>query len=833
MCFKLKWIAPLFILLSLFSVCAAQTRTTDTLETRVKNLLSNYYKKYPQEKIFVHTSQNGYASGQTIWYKIYAAAYGKPSALSKIVYLQLAGINGKILAQQKLPLTNGHAFGNIDLPDSLKTGWYQLRGFTGWMMNFDEDGYYHQNIYIQNTSDTIHHALRNTSPKKYRVSFFPEGGDMVDGNPCNVAFKATDADGMPVTIYGEVQDNTKKTIAALVTTHDGMGIFGMEPAAGNAYTAVIRFPDNTEETMALPAVKKEGLSFTVNPASADEIQLKIMFSGAREKYKDVLLTAFQNNGLIATYPLELSRGINVFSIKKNEFATGILRLTLFDHTGVPAAERLVFINNHNQLKLQLKADTISLMPHQKQVFSLAASGADHQPLNGNFSVSVTDADADAGNNANTIYSSLLLDSELRGYINKPAWYFMNNSDTLSRQLDLVMLTSGWRHFKWEQVFKSNDISLHYPVEKTQFIAGKILGYHKPLTEKDQFTIKLLIMNQDSSKYIGYVTPDSTGSFILNDYAHAGKSTLYMETADKKNHVKKLGISLFSTLADSLKNTTAPPFSITENEGLAVSNYLLANAITEKRARYESMGIMLKTVVVKDKKLTPTQEVINDHVSPLYRAMQEYTLDLVNNPSLDIGFINYIRGRFPGLMIDGKGNFVYLSSSTFQQPKDKSDTGGMQATDPVMQPYFFLNEAPVKDLLTIESIPMQDIALIRFLPPPVACAPYNGGNVGAILVYTKDRADDARRFIASNESFNQFTFNGYTITREFSSPDYSHTKTVPPPDNRTTLYWNHDLDTDGTGHAGFNFYNTDKTKRFRVVIQGMDSEGRLGYFEGVF
>jgi hypothetical protein len=49
-----------------------------------------------------------------------------------------------------------------------------------------------------------------------------------------------------------------------------------------------------------------------------------------------------------------------------------------------------------------------------------------------------------------------------------------------------------------------------------------------------------------------------------------------------------------------------------------------------------------------------------------------------------------------------------------------------------------------------------------------------------------------------------------------------------PDTRVTLYWNANLNTDSKGQAKFRFNNNSTTKRYRIVIQGMDEQGRVGY-----
>ncbi len=112
------------------------------------------------------------------------------------------------------------------------------------------------------------------------------------------------------------------------------------------------------------------------------------------------------------------------------------------------------------------------------------------------------------------------------------------------------------------------------------------------------------------------------------------------------------------------------------------------------------------------------------------------------------------------------------------------------------------------------------------------APFNGGFRGVITVYLK-RGDETEAVSGITENYNRYSFNGFNITREFYSPDYSHKNfDSSVQDIRSTLYWNPHLYTDADGRVHFHFYNSDKAKRFRVVIEGMDKEGRLGNFTAI-
>ncbi len=69
----------------------------------------------------------------------------------------------------------------------------------------------------------------------------------------------------------------------------------------------------------------------------------------------------------------------------------------------------------------------------------------------NLSIAVTDA-AIGTDTSNNIVSHFLLSSELKGEVYNPAHYFSDFKPQKKQQLDLVMLTHGWRRFKWEKLF---------------------------------------------------------------------------------------------------------------------------------------------------------------------------------------------------------------------------------------------------------------------------------------------------------------------------------------------------------------------------------------------
>ena len=106
--------------------------------------------------------------------------------------------------------------------------------------------------------------------------------------------------------------------------------------------------------------------------------------------------------------------------------------------------------------------------------------------------------------------------------------------------------------------------------------------------------------------------------------------------------------------------------------------------------------------------------------------------------------------------------------------------------------------------------------------------FNGAN-GAIAIYTR-RGDDIR--MESGKGLPGSKVEGYTVIREFYSPKYYSRDVAPGADRdvRTTIYWNPNVLIDPKKkEVVLSFYNNDVTDAFRVIIEGMTSDGRLIHY----
>jgi hypothetical protein len=107
---------------------------------------------------------------------------------------------------------------------------------------------------------------------------------------------------------------------------------------------------------------------------------------------------------------------------------------------------------------------------------------------------------------------------------------------------------------------------------------------------------------------------------------------------------------------------------------------------------------------------------------------------------------------------------------------------------------------------------------------------SGAPGGAIAVFTKDVSKEEIK----PDKLNHFEYNGYSVTKEFYSPDYNADDARrTAPDNRTTLYWNPDVYTDTeTTSVKLKFFNNDFSKKFKIIVEGFDGAGKLIHLEKI-
>ena len=133
-----------------------------------------------------------------------------------------------------------------------------------------------------------------------------------------------------------------------------------------------------------------------------------------------------------------------------------------------------------------------------------------------------------------------------------------------------------------------------------------------------------------------------------------------------------------------------------------------------------------------------------------------------------------------------------------------------------------------DASQVKNININEIAMVKVFSPGSAGAISSSGG-GVIAVYTKKGRD--KKADPSIKGLEMARIPGYTATREFYSPDYLINPEPEVDDIRTTLYWNpYILGSSKEKKFSFTFYNSDVTHHIRIILEGIDENGKLIHLE---
>ncbi|MBC7873464.1 MAG: hypothetical protein H7Y01_05690 [Ferruginibacter sp.] len=778
--------------------------TTCTVAQNIDSTIARYANEYGQERTYLQYDKSSYVPGETIWFKAYLMKGIGPAEESKTFYTDWTDDAGNLLWHSVGPVVDATSNGQFDIPANYAGKFIHVKAYTRWMLNFDSAFLYEKDIRIITKDIAVPGIKIAAAPV---LDFFPEGGDAVAGVTNKIAFKATDQWGKPVKIKGIIQNNRGEKTDSLRVLHDGMGYFFIFPQPGENYIAKWQDEKGNNFVTPVPAVKPVGISLQVT-LSGSKRNFAITAAPETAKSTGTLYVV----GTINQYQAfkvakDISGGFAKGLIPVQDLPSGILTITVFDGKWNPLAERITFINNDEyRFNAEMSVERWGLNKRARNEISINVPDS----LTANFAVSVTDAAIDADSSENII-SHLLLTSDIKGRVYNPAYYFSANNDTIQQRLDLVMLTHGWRRFKWEDVVKGKLPKITYPKDTAYLsLSGKVYGATASQL-RDNASI-ILIINQkksaDNKLVMLPVKPDGTFNdpdLFLFDTAHIfyqlSKGFNEPSVAFMENRLPAL----------RYRRPAAGFFYNQSGDTTGLSHHFRLSAETLKLLR-EGEGKVLENVTVKAKTRTPLEIMDQKYSSGLFSGRDSYQFDLVNDKTSfsSRNIFEYLQAKVAGLQI-----------STTTNPPSMSWRGGA--------PQLFLDEVPV-DPEFVSSITVTNIAYVKVFRPPFFGGS-GGSSNGAIAIYTR-RGDDIKS--EPGKSLANNLVRGYTPARQFYSPNYgSFNAANEKSDLRTTLYWNPQvITTPLKNKVTLSFYNNDVTKSFRVIIEGITKFGQLIHIEQI-
>ena len=774
--------------------CLAQDPFTNKLTTSI----SDHVAKESKEKIYLQTDKSFYISGEILWFKSYVvdATRNKFFSQSKVAYVEVLSRESKPVIQGKILIQNGIGSGSFFIPLSLPTGCYKIRAYTNWMKNFGADFYFEKNIIIVNTMKRSQDTLVQ-KPTTIDIQFFPEGGNLVDGTPMVVGFKAVDENGKGINVDGDIVDQDKATVAHFQSGLFGMGRFEINPSAGKQYKAYVRVGGNQLTVLNLPAVLPKGNTLKV---ISGQDNLTISATSNFEDDNRPLYLLIHTRGLVKyANSLPLDHGKGIVTIPLSTVGEGVSSITLFNASQQAVCERLIFRMPSN-LDLSAQAEMDEYQTRKKITTHIHLNNlpADSS-LSANLAMSVFRIDSLQNDEAPDIRTYLYLSSDIRGNIEHPEFYFTHKGEQYHFFFFFLMLTQGWRKFKWDDVLQNADPVFEYIPEWTgHLIHARITdrASGQPLENQGVYLAGPGIKSQ-----LAGCVSNKNGQ-LLFDLPHLlGSNVIVLQAENRTDSNYRIDVS--NPYRKKYSAGYYPAFKMNStlksdlqfyNIGTQVQNvYLLSNLIKLKAPVYSDStsfyGEPDKKFFLDDyTRFNTMEEVVREYITGLsvHRSRDRFTFRMMNDPQK-----------------------IYFDQD----------------------PLIVLDGVPIFDATEVMSLDPLKIKKIEIVNRKFFLGSVVASGIFALYSYNNDMAG-----LQMNSHALILDYEGLQLQREFYSPKYdpSQTSSRRLPDFRNVLAWEPNIVIGKSGEAEISFYSSDRKGKYVGVVEGLNQNGVAGstrfYFE---
>ena len=746
-----------------------------------------------QEKIYLHTDKNFYVAGDIMWFKIYCvdASFHKPVNFSKVAYVEVMDRTGKSLLQAKIALDSTGGAGSFYLPVTLASDNYTLRAYTNWMKNEGPSSFFQKIITVVNTIKPAENIERQDSIQA-SANFFPEGGNLVEGIETKIAFKIVDQYGKGVDASGSIIANNGDTVARFSTYKFGMGNFILNPQTDQQYKAMIVLPGGKTFVTALPVVYPYGYVMNVadNKDGRFKVKIRAKAKSQEPKGEKVFLVTHTKQALkkaeagYVNYENEL-----ILFVDKTAIGDGISQLTLFNKEQQPVCERLIFKKPVTNNRINIKVDNGVLQQRQKAGVFISAGSGDSLRRNENYSIAVYQQDSLQQFSQDDIISYLWLSSDLKGEIESPEFYFLNEQDN-EQAADNLMLTHGWRRFRWETILTATTkkSAAFIPENRGHIVAVKVTH-----AKDGKLAAGVPCFLSYPSTPFGFTVAksDSSGIAFFDVKNYYGPGEIIVQAGIDTQSIYR--VDVLTPFSDERLQAQPPVLTIGKNAAASLTHKSIAmqtqNIFSADSIRKFEVPSLHDTLpffgkpeysyrLDDYKRFTTMEEVLREYVTPinvilrngkLYMTVYDEIAKIVYNDQLLV-------------LIDG------VPLMNFQK-------------------VFFYDPLKVKKL---DVVPRKYVA-----------GGLNFKSIASFETYQGkfDGFDLSPGLVAID-------YDGLQLQREFYSPahDKESERQKRIPDLRSTLYWSPVVPVDNSGNASLHFYTADTKGKFLVVLQGINSQG---------
>jgi len=238
-----------------------------------------------------------------------------------------------------------------------------------------------------NRNATVKTVRLVSETDQVKIVFYPEGGTLIPGVPFKTGFYATDRQGNPVDLEGEVRDATNEPVVKVKTFSKGFGLCPFQASEGNKYTLYLTSGIGKGQKFNLPPVNAKGSAMTLVKTDNEYLWFNVIFADRQQH--NIAVTASQKGKVYWASDLRIN-GQNGLKIPVNELPQGLVLISSFSDEGFLLNQRLVSINKNEELKIKLSAGSEKIKEGEGLDFDIRLSDESGKPLPGTVFISVSD-----------------------------------------------------------------------------------------------------------------------------------------------------------------------------------------------------------------------------------------------------------------------------------------------------------------------------------------------------------------------------------------------------------------------------------------------------------
>ncbi len=794
------------------------------------------------EKVYIHADRDNYFPGDDIWFKAYLvnAADRFLTNHSMNLHVELISPALKIIDSRIVRIENGMGHGDFHLSEKLPSGKYRLRAYTNYMRNFGDQDFFRKDFNIINSTDAVRTFSDSVSYSVTRpdISFYPEGGSLVYNVPSIVAFKAVDQHGRSVDVSGEIITTEGDSVTGFKSTHNGMGIFRFQPLPGIKYFAVAGNPEGDTIRYELPRSFSTGI--VMNIASNRDKKFAVIFRTnaltlplLKEHNMTIQVSARGNP--FKEYTFRMNSLNSLFTMPTDDLPDGIVMLTLSGVDDIPLCERLVYINNGDiaSLKIETDKNEYSLRDSVSVKLALFIDSKTQQNAYLSFSATNDLFMNETGKYPSDIASWFLLESDIRGKIEEPAYYFDPSNTGRLKDLDLLLMTQGWRDFRWKYD------GIKYPPEYGFKISGKIRKKFSD-TPIENAKVNIGLFGNGIPLFRNMPT-DESGHFETEDIDLTGNAIIIASTTDEKNKLKGWLI-LDSTsyaspeISETFDRANFIRVGDRQSGGISLPGFIQYSDFKTSLARKYKLSDTIRPgeVSITAKRQTSVEKARAESQYYLRSTWvdQSYEITPISKVYVNVGellkrrFLLKPPRRFSSRSLNNSnpsGNQISnqkVMARKFNETVNQSGGGGGGVK---IETIIMLNGVEV-GWEGVESLPIEWIARVDYVKDRNAELIWGvRGMNGVVSVVLKDDLSDLKTNVVYHSA--RKTLTGFSEARIFYSPKHNTTfESDYKPDLRNTLFWDPDITLNDYKDTTIVFYNSDNQGTVLIKAEGITDKG---------